>query len=358
MFGAAYGLASMLGSIPFDTLKAERNWNYRQKEMALQQEYNERNMALQYAYSMRAFNEQNTYNDPSAAVSRWRQAGISPAAVYSGSPGGAGVAGSLQMPNSDNPKAGGNVGPSESSAPVLLSAMRLQNESELMASQVELNEAKAAQLRGDTRSSGETLISQRLNNELLRLDVINKGIKNRQDELDFERSEVLFDTDVFISKAKLENIRTQNNLLNQQIAESVSRQLYNEAAVRESASRIVLNMAETALAQTRSIWEGKVSEAQIEKLGAEVDNLMSNVDLNNAKKFLTSCQSLSEVEKYQGLVLDNWNKQLSKTMDMWKYSVDDDANPTDGGSSSNIWHFLESIANMFHLGANISKSSK
>lgn len=356
MIGSAGGLLSFLGSIAADAMRSESNWNYKQKEMALQQEYNERNMALQYAYSMRAFNEQNAYNDPSAAVSRWRQAGISPAAVYSGSPGGAGVAGSLQMPNSDNPKAGGNVGPSESSAPVLLSAMRLQNESELMASQVELNKAKAAQLRGDTRSPGETLISQRLNNELLRLDVINKGIKNRQDELDFERSEVLFDTDVAISKAKLENIRTQNNLLNQQIAESVSRQLYNDAAVRESASRIVLNMAETALAQTRAQWEGKVSEAQIKKLGAEVDNLMSNVDLNNAKKFLTSCQSLSEVEKYQGLVYDNWQKALNKNLEGFKYGVDGDN--SDASLTGHVLYFFEGLANMFHFGANISKTSK
>lgn len=353
MIGSAGGLLSFLGSIAADAMRSESNWNYKQKEMALQQEYNERNMALQYAYSMRAFNEQNAYNDPSAAVSRWRQSGISPAAVYSGSPGGAGVAGSLQAPNSDNPKAGGNVGPSESSAPVLLSAIRLQNESELMASQVELNKAKADQLRGDTRSPRETLITQRLNNELLRLDVINKGIKNSQDELDFERSVVLFDTDVAISKAKLENIITQNNLLNQQIAESVSRKLYNDAAVRESVSRILLNMAETALAQTRSQWEGKVSEAQIKKLGAEVENLMSNVDLNNAKKFLTSCQSLSEVEKYQGLVYDNWQKHLKQNLDKWKYSVDDDGNPVDGGSGGNLVYWIENLANLFHFGVNL-----
>lgn len=358
MLGALYGLASLLGSIELDNYKVRRNWKYRQKEMALQQDYNERNMALQYEYAMRAFHEQNAYNDPLASVTRWRQAGISPAAVYSGSPGGAGIAGSLATPDSDNPNSGSNMGPSDSSASDIIQAFRLSQEAKLIDSQVNLNDANADKARGETKDPNEVVRNQVLTNNLLEKEVIGQDVANKQNQLDLDRDKILFDTSVQIDKAKLENIRTQNKLLNQQIAESVSRQLYNDAAVRESASRIVLNMAETALAQTRAEWEGKVSAAEVKKLGAEVENLMSNVDLNNAKKFLTSCQSLSEVEKYQGLVLDNWNKQLSKTMDMWKYSVDDDANPTDGGSSSNIWHFLESIANMLHLGANISKSSK
>lgn len=358
MLGALYGLASLLGSIELDNFKARRNWKYRQKEMALQQDYNERNMALQYEYAMRAFNEQNAYNNPLAAVTRWRQAGISPAAVYSGSPGGAGVAGSLATPDSDNPNSGSNMGPSDSSASDIIQAFRLAQEAKLVDSQVKLNEANAAKARGDTKDSNEVIRNQKLTNNLLEMQVIGQDVANKQNQLDLDRDKILFDISVEIDKAKLDNIKKQNNLLNQQIAESASRVDLNRQSIIESTSRIVLNMAETALAQTRAKWEGKVSEAQIKRLGAEVDNLMSNVDLNNAKKFLTSCQSLSEVEKYQGLVLDNWNKQLSKTMDMWKYSVDDDANPTDGGSSSNIWHLLESVANMLHLGANISKSSK
>lgn len=355
MFGGAYGLASMLGSIPFGTLKAERNWNYRQREMALQQEYNERNMALQYAYSMRAFNEQNTYNDPSAAVSRWRQAGISPAAVYSGSPGGAGIAGSLATPDSDNPNSGSNMGPSDSSASDIIQAFRLSQEAKLVDSQVELNEANADKARGDTKDSNEVIRNQKLTNNLLEMQVIGQDIANKQNQLDLDRDEILFDTSVETDKAKLDNIKKQNDLINQQIAESASRTDLNRQSIVESASRIVLNMAETALAQTRAQWEGKVSEAQIKKLGAEVDNLMSNVDLNNAKKFLTSCQSLSEVEKYQGLVYDNWQRALNKNLESIKYGAGDG---TDANVVGHVLYFVESLANMFHLGANISKVSK
>ena len=343
----------MLGSIPFDTLKAERNWNYRQKEMALQQEYNERNMALQYAYSMQAFNEQNTYNDPSAAVSRWRQAGISPAAVYSGSPGGAGIAGSLATPDSDNPNSGSNMGPSDSSASDIIQAFRLSQEAKLVDSQVELNEANAAKARGDTKDSNEVIRNQKLTNKLLEMQVIGQDVANNQNQLDLDRAEILFDTSVEIDKAKLENIKKQNDFINQQIAESASRTDLNRQSIVESASRIVLNMAETALAQTRAQWEGKVSEAQIKKLGAEVANLMSYVDLNNAKKFLTSCQSLSEVGKYQGLVYDNWQKHLKQNLDKWKYSVDDDGNPVDGGSGGNLVYWIENLANLFHFGVNL-----
>lgn len=355
MLGALYGLASLLGSVGFDNLKARRNWKYRQKEMALQQDYNERNMALQYEYSMRAFNEQNAYNNPLASVTRWRQAGISPAAVYSGSPGGAGIAGSLATPDSDNPNSGSNMGPSDSSASDIIQAFRLAQEAKLVDSQVELNEANADKARGDTKDSNEVIRNQKLTNNLLEMQVIGQDIANKQNQLDLDRDKILFDTSVETDKAKLDNIKKQNDLINQQIAESASRADLNRQSIVESASRIVLNMAETALAQTRSIWEGKVSEAQIKKLGAEVDNLMSNVDLNNAKKFLTSCQSLSEVEKYQGLVYDNWQKALNKNLESYKYGSGDG---TDANIVGHVLYFVESLANMFHLGANISKVSK
>ena len=345
----------MLGSIPFDTLKAERNWNYRQKEMALQQEYNERNMALQYDYARRAFYEQNTYNDPAAAVSRWRQAGVSPAAVYSGSPGGAGIAGSFATPDSDNPNAGGNMGPSDSSASDIIQAFRLKQEEKLVDSQVELNLANAEKARGDTKDSNEVVRNQKLTNSLLEMQVIGQSIANKQNQLDLDRDEILFGTSIEVEKAKLDNIRKQNNLINQQIAESASRADLNRQSIIESCSRIVLNMAETALAQTRAQWEGKVAAAQVKKLGAEVDKLMSEVDLNNAKEFLTLCQSISEVEKYQGLVLDNWQKALNKNLESYKYGA---ADGSEANVSGHILYFFEGIANMFHLGANISKVSK
>lgn len=353
MLGALYGLASLLGSIGLDNLKTRRNWKYRQKEMALQQDYNERNMALQYEYSMRAFNAENAYNNPLAAVTRWRQAGISPAAVYSGSPGGAGIAGSLVTPDSDNPNSGSNMGPSDSSASDIIQAFRLAQDAKLVDSQVELNEANAAKARGDTKDSNEVIRNQKLTNSLLEMQVIGQDVANKQNQLDLDRDKILFDVSVEIDKAKLDNIKKQNNLINQQIAESASRTDLNRQSIVESTSRIVLNMAETALAQTRAQWEGKVSVAQIEKLGAEVDNLMSNVDLNNAKKFLTSCQSLSEVEKYQGLVYDNWQKHLKQNLDKWKYSVDDDGNPVDGGSGGNLVYWIENLANLFHFGVNL-----
>lgn len=62
-------------------MSTKKQWKYRQREMALQQEYALAQMQKQYDYWRQQTDYMNAYNDPSALLSRWRSAGVTPAGV-------------------------------------------------------------------------------------------------------------------------------------------------------------------------------------------------------------------------------------------------------------------------------------
>lgn len=62
-------------------MNTRKQWKFRQREMALQQEYALAQMQKQYDYWKQQTDYMNAYNDPSALLSRWRSAGVTPAGV-------------------------------------------------------------------------------------------------------------------------------------------------------------------------------------------------------------------------------------------------------------------------------------
>lgn len=78
---AGAGIADAL----FGGISARRNWKYKQKEMALQQQYALEQMSksaeFQLAHDKQMFDYENAYNDPSAVLQRNLAAGLNPAAV-------------------------------------------------------------------------------------------------------------------------------------------------------------------------------------------------------------------------------------------------------------------------------------
>lgn len=84
----------------FGGIAARRNWKYKQKEMALQQQYALEQMSksaeFQLAHDKQMFDYQNAYNDPSAVLERNLAAGLNPAAVL----GQSGVGVSATIPTS------------------------------------------------------------------------------------------------------------------------------------------------------------------------------------------------------------------------------------------------------------------
>lgn len=73
----------------------------------LNQQYNRENMATQYQYQLEQWHRENEYNDPTAVMNRYRNAGLNPRAVFGqGSTAGAGIAGGL----SSAPSGSGSMG--------------------------------------------------------------------------------------------------------------------------------------------------------------------------------------------------------------------------------------------------------
>lgn len=93
---AGAGIADAL----FGGISARRNWKYKQKEMALQQQYALEQMSksaeFQLAHDKQMFDYENAYNDPAAVLARNLAAGLNPAAVL----GQSGVGVSATIPTS------------------------------------------------------------------------------------------------------------------------------------------------------------------------------------------------------------------------------------------------------------------
>lgn len=95
----------------FGGISARRNWKYKQKEMALQQQYALEQMAksaeFQLAHDKQLFDYQNAYNDPSAVLQRNLAAGLNPAAVLGQS--GVGVSATIPTSSGGAPSGHGPV---------------------------------------------------------------------------------------------------------------------------------------------------------------------------------------------------------------------------------------------------------
>lgn len=95
----------------FGGISARRNWKYKQKEMALQQQYALEQMSksaeFQLAHDKQMFDYQNAYNDPSAVLERNLAAGLNPAAVLGQS--GVGVSATIPTASGGAPTGHGPV---------------------------------------------------------------------------------------------------------------------------------------------------------------------------------------------------------------------------------------------------------
>ena len=114
MNAASSAGSSMGGGIAdalFGGISARRNWKYKQKEMALQQQYALEQMSksaeYQLAHDKQMFDYQNAYNDPTAVLERNLDAGLNPAAVLGQS--GVGVSATIPTSSGGAPSGHGPV---------------------------------------------------------------------------------------------------------------------------------------------------------------------------------------------------------------------------------------------------------
>lgn len=157
---AGAGMADAL----FGGISARRNWKYKQKEMALQQQYALEQMTksaeFQLAHDKQMFDYQNAYNDPSAVLERNLDAGLNPAAVLGQS--GVGVSATVPTasggaPSGHGPVASGSGGglaalAGNASAYADIELKNAQQERERSAAA--LNDAEAAWYESQTLDKG------------------------------------------------------------------------------------------------------------------------------------------------------------------------------------------------------------
>lgn len=153
---AGGGLADAL----FGGISARRNWKYKQKEMALQQQYALEQMSksaeFQLAHDKQMFDYQNAYNDPSAVLERNLAAGLNPAAVLGQS--GVGVSATIPTssggaPSGHGPVASGSGGglAALSGVPSAYADIQLKDaQQERERSAASLNDAEADWYRSQT----------------------------------------------------------------------------------------------------------------------------------------------------------------------------------------------------------------
>ena len=174
LMGQSLGLnaASSLGSSAgagmadalFGGISARRNWKYKQKEMALQQQYALEQMTksaeFQLAHDKQMFDYQNAYNDPSAVLERNLAAGLNPAAVLGQS--GVGVSATIPTasggaPSGHGPVASGSGGGLSALAgnPSAYADIELKNaQQERERSAAALNDAEAEWYKSQTLDKG------------------------------------------------------------------------------------------------------------------------------------------------------------------------------------------------------------
>lgn len=157
---AGGGLADAL----FGGISARRNWKYKQKEMALQQQYALEQMSksaeFQLAHDKQMFDYQNEYNDPSAVLERNLAAGLNPAAVLGQS--GVGVSATIPTssggaPSGHGPVASGSGGGLTALAgnPSAYADIELKNaQQERERSAAALNDAEADWYKSQTLDKG------------------------------------------------------------------------------------------------------------------------------------------------------------------------------------------------------------
>lgn len=150
------GLADAL----FGGISARRNWKYKQKEMALQQQYALEQMSksaeFQLAHDKQMFDYQNAYNDPSAVLERNLAAGLNPAAVLGQS--GVGVSATIPTssggaPSGHGPVASGSGGglAALAGSPTAYADVQLKDaQRERERSAADLNDAEAAWYKSQT----------------------------------------------------------------------------------------------------------------------------------------------------------------------------------------------------------------
>ena len=279
-FGESFGgqmLSGAGGSLLnglFNIGAAKRQYKYQSKLQQQQFDLNEKAADAAYERQKDFYNIQNAYNDPSAVRERYENANINPTSAF-------GTAGSYTPAQqaATAPQGGGSGLGTASAFPTvdpIEQAYRL--------AMIRNVDAQTEKTQSETGDREEFLRGQRLANDLKEAGLISQDLANSLDALNLQFKNEVYDTEVAIRKQTADNMAKQYEQMNQQIAESVSKQALNGEQVKQVASVIALNAAQAVLARTQNSWYGKIAQSQINESLARIQNMAADSNLKSAQQ--------------------------------------------------------------------------
>lgn len=241
-----------------------------EKLMKKQFEYNEKSAENAYARQLDFYNRNNQYNDPSAVRQRYEAAGVNPNAAF-------GTAGSYTpaQASATAPQAGAVSAPYASDRGFNFSDPL---DAAIKAAQVRNIEANTAKTQGDTVAPGLVSEGVKLTNSLKEQQIISEKIAVDQQSFDLDFARDTRELNYSKLEQSVRNMEKQNDVLNAQYLTLMDQHRNNPTVVEELKSRIWKNAAQVGLMQAQAALARKgvhLTEAQIEKLSAEVSTLAS-----------------------------------------------------------------------------------
>lgn len=327
---AAFTGAASLGT---SAIKNKKSYKYSTKFLAEQEKYRK----LAFQDSVDFWKQQNEYDNPSNQVSRLRSAGLSPLSEF-GVQGSQGLS-SVQGVDGSQFQADGARLPS-----LELAQLAMQKES--LDADINLKNAQADKLRGDTRDPDETKRGQALENNLLEQRVIGEKLANRIAQNDAEFSDYALGNRKQLSDAEVVRAVETNNKIIADTALSASQKKLTEQQARESVARILQTEAQTALLQNQNKWYGKLTQAQIDSINQGIDESLSRMSLNDSIKFLNAAKEWNTMADTKGKELANWRQELANKLTGHEYGSGDTSNPSVTGY---LWNTIEQFFNLFHI---------
>lgn len=244
-------------------------------------------------------NAERAYNDPAAVRERYMKAGINPNAAF-------GVAGSYQpstgaggVPSGAAPRTSGNgmasVPPFPYTDPMDLF---------LKLTQGLVNIAQKGKIEGDTLDPNETRNGQALANSLLQQNIIGKKTANLMAAFDQSVQEDRYNLEMSYGKEKYEAIKKQVEIMNSSLQNDIVHRNLTDAQIREVNNRIWYNDQQVNIAWFRAFTDYGLTEAQIDKINAEIPNIEAATDYittqriekNYTNKMLARELGISEAE--------------------------------------------------------------
>jgi len=260
----------------FDAFSARRDWKYRQKEMAAQQEYNERNMALQNQYAVDFWKMNNEYNDPKNAVARWRAAGIAPQSVFGSSPGGAGVAGSTETPSSSNPAASGSGSRGYVPTMTIAEVAAMRNQERLTDADVKLKNAEARRAQAEAEGQENENSVFGITKDIMEANRDSAKAKAWQEQVDASFAMLIKGQEVDKNREEI------NNLISDQFLKESGIEV-NEAQIARLRAAAGLDEARKENVEAQTKTEDELRENRKKLLDADIKRVLAEVGLTESQ---------------------------------------------------------------------------